>query len=126
MFPHQIDLIARYAAHRMRMPLAERRAAAMPGDRLRHVPSAEPLHGGPQSEIDIFEIGFERLVERPDTAEQLGAEQRGGARRKPDTAAQGKTGPVGTSVTGAPGAARAAQCIERAVDHLPIRSLQDL
>src|ERR1035438_5644223 len=72
------------------MPAAQCGAALVPGERAGNVQSGQAARSATQTELDIFQIGFERAFQRADAAEEFGAQEHGGKRRRPDLALAGK------------------------------------
>src|SRR6185503_9755239 len=96
-------LIARHQAHDARVPAAQRGAAVMPRDRARNVDSGVTFAHAAQPQIDIFQIGFERLIEAIELLEHVTAENAGGAGRERDGRRALCIGGGPLPVTGAPG-----------------------
>src|ERR1035437_8142060 len=71
------DLIACHAAHRFRMPAAERGAPEVDRPGVGNVASGNASGGAAQPEIDVLQIGFEGFLEQADLAENLGAVEDG-------------------------------------------------
>src|SRR3569833_4197858 len=72
-------LIARGEAHDARVPAAQRGAAVMPGQRAGNEDSGITFAHASQSQIDVFQIRLERLIEAVEFFEHVAAEKAGGA-----------------------------------------------
>src|ERR1039458_7724507 len=103
------------------MPAAQCGAALVPGERAGDVQSGQAARGAAQTELDIFQIGFESAFQQADAAEKFGTQEHGGKRRRPDPPLDGKDGAVSPAAADAPGGTPSAERIECAVD-LVLRS----
>src|ERR1035438_9257634 len=108
------------------MPAAQCGAALVPGERAGNVQSGQAARSATQTELDIFQIGFERAFQRADAAEEFGAQEHGGKRRRPDLALDGKGRAVSPAAANAPGGAAAAERIECARSEEHTSELQSL
>src|ERR1039457_372795 len=99
------------------MPAAQCGAALVPGERAGNVQAGQAARGAAQTELDIFQIGFESGFQRADAAEEFGSQEHGGKRRRPDLPLDGKSRAVLPA---------AAERIECAVDLVVRAGDQDL
>src|ERR1039458_4266320 len=94
------------------MPAAQCGAALVPGERAGDVQASQAARGAAQTELDIFQIGFESGFQRADAAEEFGTQEHGGKRRRPDLPLDGKGRAVLPAAADAPGGAAPAEGIE--------------
>src|SRR5262249_35290554 len=108
------------------MPWAKSTATLVPGDGFGHVHTSTILQHTSNTELDVFEIRFETLVEHSDSCKKSAAEQDGGPGRRVDGAALLKEGPVGLAMSGPPCGGPAREDIERAIENCVLSGRKNL
>src|SRR5690348_16273563 len=109
----QEHLVACDPTHNFSMPSPETGAADVDRTSLRHITSADVERGAAQSEIGIFEVAFEPLLEQAYTVEHLAPENHGGPGRRIDVTRCIERRGVAHPAARAPGDAATNRQIER-------------